>query len=244
MIVSIIPSEQQKKLEELLNVEPDTRQSLFDRLRKPPTYLSGPGLVRAVRRIQEIRALRMNSLPKPKIPINRIAALARYTSTVKAQTISRMAEKRRLATLYAFACMIEAAAHDDALDIFGFLINDLFNKAEQANKKHRLRTIKDLDRAAFTVKKACGLMIEQACPYQDVRAKVMLRIGPKKLIAAMAAIDELTRPPDDRYYPELQTKYRSLRRYLPHVLTSIQFSGTQGAKPVLDALEFLKSGFR
>ena len=128
-----------------------------------------------------------------------------------------------------------------ALDIFSFLINDLFNKAEQANKKHRLRTIKDLDRAAITVMKACGLMLEQACSYQDVRAKVMLRIGPRKLIAAMAAIDELSRPPDDRYYPELQTKYRSLRRYLPHVLTSIQFSGTQGANPVLDALEFLKS---
>ena len=84
-------------------------------------------------------------------------------------------------------------------------------------------------------------MLEQACSYQDVRAKVMLRIGPRRLTAAMAVIDELTRPPDDRYYPELQTKYRSLRRYLPHVLTSIQFSGTQGAKPVLDALEFLKS---
>ena len=84
-------------------------------------------------------------------------------------------------------------------------------------------------------------MLEKACPYQDVRAKVMLSIGPRKLTAAIAAIEELTRPPDDRYYPELQAKYRSLRGYLPHVLTSIRFSGTQAAKPVLEALEFLKS---
>jgi hypothetical protein len=73
--------------------------------------------------------------------------------------------------------MIEAAAHDDVLDIFSFLINDIFNKAEQANKKQRLRTLKDLDQVAITIKKACGLMLEQACPYQDVRAKVMLNIG-------------------------------------------------------------------
>jgi hypothetical protein len=66
-------------------------------------------------------------------------------------------------------------------------------------------------------------MLEQACPYQDVRTKVMLNIGPMKLTAAIAAIEELTRPPDNRYYPELQTKYRSLQRYLPHVLTSIQW---------------------
>jgi hypothetical protein len=31
-------------------------------------------------------------------------------------------------------------------------------------------------------------MIEQACPYQDVRTKVMLRVGPEKLIAAMETI--------------------------------------------------------
>ena len=103
-----------------------------------------------------------------------------------------------------------------------FLINDIFNKAEQANKKQRLHTLKDLDRAAITVKTACDLMLEQACPYQDVRAKVMLNIGPRKLTAAIAAIEELTHPPDDRYYPELQTKYRSLRGYPPHVLTSIE----------------------
>jgi TnpA family transposase len=56
----------------------------------------------------------------------------------------------------------------------------------------------------------------------------------------METVDELTRLPEDRYYPELQVQYRSIRRYLPHVLTSIQFSGTQGARPVLEALEFLK----
>jgi hypothetical protein len=77
--------------------------------------------------------------------------------------------------------MVEAAAHDDALDIFSFLLNDLFNKAEQANKKQRLRTLKDLDRASITVKAACDLMVEQACQYQDVRAKVMLKLAPENL---------------------------------------------------------------
>ena len=148
-----------------------------------------------------------------------------------------MPEKKRLATLYAFAQNIESVAHDDALDIFNFLINDLFNKAEQANKKQRLRTIKDIDKAAITVRNACVLIFEQDHSNQEALNK----IGAKKLTAAMKTIDELTRPPEDLYYPELQSKYRSLRRYLPHVLTSIQFSGTQGAKPIIDALNFLKS---
>lgn len=166
LIISTIPPKLQENLKQLVDIEPETRQTPSDRLRKPPTYLSGPGLKRAIHRIQEIRALCMASLPKPKVPLNRIAALSRYTATVKAQTVSRMPYKRRIATLYAFACMIEATAHDDALDIFSFLINDLFSKAEQANKKQLLRTLKDLDQAAITVKAACDLMVEQACPYQ------------------------------------------------------------------------------
>jgi hypothetical protein len=110
----------------------------------------------------------MGSLPRPKVPLNRIAALSRYTATVKAQTVSRMPVERRLATIYAFASIVEAAAHDDALDIFSFLINDIFNKAEQANKKQRLRTLKDLDRAAITVKTACAT----SCSNRPVHIKM------------------------------------------------------------------------
>lgn len=195
-------------------------------------------MVRAIARLDEIRLLGLNSLPTSKVPINRISTFARYTSTIKAQAISRMNDERRIAALYAFGRMLEAAAHDDALDIFDYFINEIFTKAEYANKKQRLRTIKDLDKAAIIVRNACGIMLKQAEPYHDLSE---IGIDSKVLFTAMTTIDNLTRPPDDCYYPELQAQYRSLRRYLPHVLTSIQLSGTQGAKPVLHAIEFLKS---
>ena len=233
--------EQRTRIEALLIVALDTRQTALDRLGKSPTFLSGPGLVRALRRLEEIRSLGLNLLPSPRVPINRTAALARFASAAKAQTISRMPEERRLATLFAFARTIEASAHDDALDIFDHLIQNLFTQAEQANKKMRLRTIKDLDGAARTLLEAGRLMIEQACPYQDIRPKVLLRVGPEKFLAAMDTVEELTRPPGDRFLPELQTRYRSIRGYLPHVVKSIQFSGTQASQPLLDALEFVKN---
>ena len=108
LIISTIPPELKENLSRLLDVEAETRQTPFDRLRTPPTYLSGPGLVRAVQRIEETRSLRMTYLPKPKVPLNRIAILSRYTETVKALTVSRMQVERKIATLYAFACMVEA----------------------------------------------------------------------------------------------------------------------------------------
>ena len=241
LIADTMASEQKDALEELLGIEPETRQTSFDRLRKPPTYLSGPGLVRALRRIQDVRELGMGTLHKPKVPPNRVTALARHAMSARAQAILRMPEDRGLATLYAYALTLETTAHDDALDIFGFLIQALFTKAEQANKNQRVRKINDLDDAARRLKRAVELMVEQACPYQDVRARVLLQLGPEKVMKAMATVDELTRPPDDLYYPELLEKYRSLRRYLPHVLETIRFSGTQAAKPILKAIDFLRA---
>ena len=240
-LIQDLSDEQRLKLQALLEVEPDMRQTTLDRLGKSPTFLSGPGLVRALARLEEIRSLGLSSLPSPKVPLNRTATLARFASAAKAQAISRMPEERRLATLFAFARMIEARAHDDALDIFDPLVQNVFSQAEKANKEKRLRTIKDLDSAARTLLEAGRLIIEQACPYQDVRPKVLFRVGPEKFMAAMDTVEELTRPPNDRYFPELQARYQSVRRYLPHVVKSIQFSGTQAAQPLLDALEFVKS---
>lgn len=241
LIVETIPLEQREMLEGLLGIEPETRQTSFDRLRKPPTYLSGPGLVRALRRIEDIRELGISFLQKPEVPASRVESLARHALSARAQAILRMPEDRRLSTLYAFALMLEANAHDDALDIFGFLIQNIFTKAEQVNKRQRVRKINDLDDAARRLSHAVELMLEKACPYQDVRAKVLLRLGPERVIEAMATVDELTRPSDDLYYPELQEKYRSLRRYWPHVLETIGFSGTQAAEPILKAIDFLTS---
>ena len=241
MIIETMPLEQKQSLEALLGIEPETRQTPFDRLRKPPTFLSGPGLVRALRRIEEIRELGIGLLQVPKVPAARVERLARHALSARAQAIVRMEENRCLATLYAFALRLEATAHDDALDIFGFLLQDTFTKAEQANKKRRVRKINDLDEAARRLDYAIGLMLEHACPYQDVRPKVLLRVGPEELMAARETVKELTSPPGDLYYPELQKKYGSLRRYLPHVLNTIEFSGTQAAEPFLNAIDFLRS---
>lgn len=40
---------------------------------------------------------------------------------------------------------LEASAHDDALDVLDLLLRELFNRAQQADRKARLRSLKDLD---------------------------------------------------------------------------------------------------
>jgi hypothetical protein len=107
---------QRQRLDDLLTPVEGSRQSWLDRLRKGPVRVSAPALVQALLRIETIRDLEIK-LPNTKVPPSRIAALARFTSTVKVSAMARLPDARRMATLVAFVHRLEASAHDDALDV-------------------------------------------------------------------------------------------------------------------------------
>lgn len=154
-------TEQREKLESLLIIPENFRQSSLDRVRHAPTRISGPSLVEALNRLDEIRSFDVEHLDLSRIPPGRIKALARYAASARAQTISRMSYDRRIATLLAFVRSFETIAMDDALDLFDLLMTEILHGASGEGKKERLRTIRDMDAAALELLKVCKLCSRQ-----------------------------------------------------------------------------------
>lgn len=161
LLVRDVAMEQRLRLDKLLEPIEGSRQSWFDRLRKGPVRVSSPALVEALLRIETVRGLEI-VLPATPVPPSRIAALARFANTVKVSAVARLPDARRAATLVAFIHSLEASAHDDAFDVLTILLRDIFAKAEQADRKVRLRTLKDLDQAASTLAEACRMLLRTA----------------------------------------------------------------------------------
>jgi TnpA family transposase len=234
-----ITEEHRTRLENLLTVPPQGRSSWLDKLRSGPIRVSGRSLVYAIHRLQSVRDLDIK-LPKTGIPPSRIASLARFAATAKVTAITRLPPLRRLATLVAFVHFLEATAQDDVIEVLDMLLQELFNSAVRANKKTRLREIKDLDQAAIVLAKACRIFLDSSLSTADPRETVFAGVSRDALTKALASVESLVRPSDDVYFRELNTRYRAVRLFLPTLLQYIQFGANPSGAAVLAGFNWLR----
>lgn len=226
-------------LEGLLAAPDGSRQSPLDRLRHGPTRVSAPALIAALRRLQEVRALGVSAIGLERIPPGRIQLLARYAMKTPASMLARMPEERRTATLLAFAKTFEIVALDDALTVFDFLMEDILRDAKKTGERARLRSLRDLDRAALTLREACELLLDDAIPVIELRAAVFACIPRARLQEASRQVAVLARPADEHHQPELIGCYGRVRGCLPALRRNVDFQATPAGQPALRALTFL-----
>ena len=113
-------------------------------------------------------------------------------------------------------------------------------EAIQSSPRFFLVSLKDLDQSAATLAEVCHLLLDPDVPDESLRKKVFAKIPRAALENALARVSVLIRPPDDVYFKELSEHYRSVRGYLPHVLTHISFEAAPAGRPLLAACDWLR----
>ena len=181
----------------------------------------------------------LSSYDLQHIPSGRLKALARFATATWTPNIGRMPPDRRIATLLAFARHFEIVALDEALDVLDALLTGLNTQAKRDGQKGRLRTLGDLDMAATRMRLVCEVVMDDACDMMRLRQEIFARVPREQVLQAMTTVDDVTRPPDDAFYPELAEQYGRVRRFLPALLKRVSFQATQAGQTVLKALQFL-----
>jgi TnpA family transposase len=228
-------------LHELLSIENDSRISVLERFRQGPVHVSGPSFAHALDRYQELHNFGIHTLDISGIPLVRLKNLARNAAQISVYKIARMPEDRRLASLAAFAHTFETIALDDALDVFDLLISDIAAEAKKIGRENRLRTLKDLDRAAIALVEACALLLDEKHTVDDLREEIFSQIPRTQISRSIEMINDLARPPEDNFHDEMVAQYDRLRLPLSRLLDGIDFKAAPAGTPVVKALNFLRT---
>ena len=66
---------------------------------------------------------------------------------------------------------------------------------------------------------------------RQVRAIIFGQNSTDELEEAVAFVEALTRPPEDKYYEYLLDNCSTIRRFLPTFLDKVQFQGVKAGEP-------------
>ena len=233
-------ADQRARLDALLVVGQGQRTTALERLRRGPTSVSAAGLLGALHRVEEIRALGVGALDLSVVPPGRLEALARHAASARAQAVARMGEQRRTATLLAAARQLEIDAGDDALDVLDQLLGTLLARAERAGARQRLADLPALDAAAAQLREAVKVLLD---PPPGGMAELWAAIGRsvsrEQLSAAVEAVKATSGPQGDVHLENLLARYTLVRRFLPALLATVRLRAAPGGAEVLAAWQAL-----
>ncbi|MEM7175350.1 MAG: Tn3 family transposase [Chlamydiota bacterium] len=237
-----LPSKRQRtKLETLLDLQKGTYCSHFDQCRQGPVKVSSFSFNAAIERYEKLHSFGVRALDFSSIPPVRLKSLARYATLASVHKIARMPERKRIAILVAFVQTFEMIALDDALDVLNLLVTDITREAKKVREKKRLRTLKDLDKAALLLAEACVALLEESNSSNDLREIIFSKIPRESISQSIDTINDLARESDEDFHEELIEQHRKVRRFLPHLLRSIEFKSSPAGFAIIRAFNYLKS---
>lgn len=243
-LLSKLPTvDQVTKLGTLVHVPDGSRTSLLDQFRKGPVTISSLSLNQAIERYQKLKDFGMKGLNFSGIPPIQLKNVARYASMLSVYKIARMSIQKRTAILVAFVRAYEIMALDDALDVLDWLIADISSSAKRLGEQKRIRTLKDLDKSALNLAEVCTMILNENLIDEQIRPIIFERISREKLVESVQKIHELVRPYGDYLQDEMIAQYGRVRRFLPKLLSSIEFKAGPAGASTLEALQYLANIF-
>lgn len=238
-LAALPDSWQTARVTELLDIPEGQRVSPLELLKKGPVTVSGPAFTEALERYTRLRNLEFSRLNFTGLPVIQLRNLARYAGMTSVKYITRMPEQRKLAILTAFVKAQEITALDEAVDVLDMLIQDITREAKKTGQKKRLRTLKDLDRAALLLARACSLLLDDNADDPNLRRAIFSCVPKNRLAESVSKVNELARPQNNNFHDEMVEQYGRVKRFLPALLRDLHFRAAPAGEHTLAAIHYL-----
>jgi TnpA family transposase len=237
----------------LLDVPEGSRFSELERLRRSPTRSTGTAMARALERVEEIAAFGLQRVDLSRVPVTRLTSLARYGLVSKAQAIQRAPEPKRTALVAAVVRGLEAAAIDDALDLFALLMaTRLISQERRATERERLAMLPVLEKASRMLARASRVLFTELESLEKRQATLdptavwaaIEKVASRAAVtSALNTVEELVPQDEGAAETALRTalgaRYNTVRPFLRLLGESGALAAAPGGRRILKAVRAL-----
>jgi len=228
-------------LELMIAVSDEQGRTPLAWMREWPEAPRQRNLAGIVERLQAVRKLGVEQDREQRIHRARYAAIARETSLLSAQHLSRFDDQRRLATLVVFARETEAVLTDAALTMFDKMLGGVFRRADRAYKENVVDRAKTLDASTRALLGMAKAMLAAKAQGEDQIAAVERALGWERLKTMVAEAEQVVADARGDALGEMVDRYATVRRMSPVVLDAFIFRSWKSDDSLLAALDVVRS---
>ena len=230
-----------KKLDNLLEIKPDSKFTWLVWLRQSPSRVSS---IQMLEHIERLKVLQKLNLPEyvSRLPIhqNRLLKIAREGAQMTAQHLMDFEDKRRYATLVALVIENTATITDEIIDLHDRIIGKLFNAAKNKHQKRFQKSGKDINRKILLYGKIGEALLAAKQNETDAFTAIESVISWEEFEASIVEAQKLAQPERFDFLDLIGDSYSTLRRYTPAFLDVLKIQATPASQDLVDGIEIMR----
>jgi hypothetical protein len=141
---------------------------------------------------------------------------------------------------------LETGLTDATLLMFDKLMGSLSRKAERRSQEKAVKSAHDLQEKLRALTGACTAMIRARENRDDpfIAIERQMKMGWSQFVTFVTETEAIVAPDKTDPKAELLRRYATVRKIAPAFLEAFTFKATPSAKPIIDALDVLKTLYR
>lgn len=235
-----------KSLDALLEIMPDTSTTRLSWLRNASQSPAPASILSTIERIDFLRKLGVGAERRQAIPSGAFDRIARDALKITAQHLAETVAPRRHALLAAAALSLETGLTDATLLMFDKLMGSLSRKAERKSQEKAAGAARDLQEKLRVLTGACTAVIRARATQGDpfIAIERDMRMGWSQFVAFVTETQAAVAPDETDPKAEMLGRHATVRKFAPAFLEAFAFKAAPSAKPILDAIDTLRTLYR
>jgi len=208
-------------------------------LRRPARGSGADHIVNTLAKLRQVQTWAIDEWQVGNLPPARVGYLVGIARRSSNQALQRKAAQQRYPILMAFLADAREQLTDEVLDLFDRRLAETERRAKQELKTYQITLSDMLQRAAWTLSKVAGVVLDDTVPDEGVRSEVFRQVPRERLVDLVAVLVQQQRTLDKIHF--MDTRYGYLRRFFPILLRTLTFHAYQMPDTLLEAIAVLNN---